>query len=54
MLNLLPKHPSSEQCYNYAKNILETRLDKQYEDVIKKDPNYAYLYAKEVIKGRWK
>jgi hypothetical protein len=25
-----------------------------YELIIKKDPNCAYLYAKYVIKGRWK
>ena len=29
------------------------KRDKELELIIIKDPEYAYYYAKEVIKGRW-
>ena len=30
------------------------KRDKNLEIIIIKDPEYAYFYAKDVIKGRWK
>lgn len=37
--------------YRAAK--LNKRLDPEYEEFIKIDPEYAYLYARDIIKGRW-
>jgi len=43
----------AEYLYKRAK-INNKRLDKIYENIIKNDPQYAYLYTLNVIKDRWK
>ena len=43
------KHPKSPSwCHWYAVNVIKERWHEA-EDVIKKDPEYAYYYARYVI-----
>jgi len=43
------------ELYNIAdERTFKRRLPKEYEEIIMTDPEYAYLYARDVIKGRWK
>jgi len=45
----------SYELYNIAhKRIFKRRLPREYEKIIMIDPKWAYEYAENIIKGRWK
>ena len=44
---------SAEQAYEILEENPNHEHKSGYEFIIKKDPEYAYYYAKEVIKGRF-
>ena len=39
--------------YEYAENVLESRLSEEHEKVFLKDYDFAYRYACKIIKGKF-
>jgi hypothetical protein len=49
--HLFENEMNAEQAFSLA--ILKGTHIPEYEDIIANDSHYAYLYAKDIIKGRW-
>jgi lambda repressor-like predicted transcriptional regulator len=44
---------AAKYAYNYGKEILNNNWNNDLEDLIVKDPEYSYMYARDLIKGPW-
>jgi hypothetical protein len=45
---------SPQEAFDILQENPNHKYKSEYELIIQKDPHYAYYYAKDIIKGRWK